>query len=518
MGNPVDKTKQAEVQGIFEKIEGWLAHVEQQLQVIEQIREETLSPEARNIQAKEANDKQRELKMDMQRYLEKNVASSKEVERDCYELLQYMQAIVRAYENKADTRELQQKRAEFEEKIKQLTVEPELPDLYQEAMEMYDASVTKFDQVTAAGQQGLLQSIAEGRKELEALKKEQAEILKKQEALGQADFHGDPEKEQKLLDEQQKNLTDKGQKLQEAVVGNANAFIKQINQANKDVNDMTIDISRHLDDIYRRNEVEKKTYQLQATKNMLKLKESYRETKEYCRHALRVLDEPKNRAELEIVFDGISDTKAATGFFGRKKDDTAFQKMKAAMTDYLQNGGEEKAKKAYEECRYYLSGWLQRNGDLKKGSKTENIRNQGVVRMLELMEKMPDFQNSLEKEKWLTLNRSSEQSAEGWELVDKDEDVTKFKRLDFLALESSLARQAGKPKQAGKSKQAGKPEQAAHYAGNKRNSRSFTDLYQRIDAKREKLRAAQEKAAAKAAKDAAKAAKAAKKAKGGRAK
>ncbi len=501
MGNPVNKVEQTEAQKIIETIEEYLANAEKLLQKAEEVREGRLKPSAREDYAKKMADSYRSWRKDVEGNIDLGTNYSKEVERKSRVVLRRMDDLARIYRN-ADTRELEQKRAEFAERKRQLTATPELPDLYQEVMQAFDANLTKYNQTVTDGQGKLKNFIAEAGKELETLKKDQEEILKKQEALDKADFQGDRENAQKLLEEQQKKVTDRGQKLRDTFAADVHVCVEQINQAFRDVDAANRKNEQILTDTDQKQAFLEKEQHKRGL-NLMALDESCQEMREYCVRTLLKFREPQKRAELETVFGGISDTKAgSTGFLVRKKkDDTAFQNMKAAVTDYLQNGGEKKAAKAYEECRNYLAGWMEDYGKLKKGSKTENIRNQGVVRMLELMEEMPDFQSSLKIVDTRKHIHPGE-PGEGWHIVEDKDEASRYKRMNFQALEKSLAEHSAESKQ------------AARHVGNNGNSKSFTDLNKRIEEKKAKARAAQQKAAAKAAKDAAKAAKAAKKAKG----
>lgn len=497
MGNPVNKTEQTETQKLIETIEEYLANAEKLLQQAEDVREGTLKPSDREEYAKKIADKYHSWKSDVEERFNYMAKSPKEIVRQCRAVLRSMDRLVQIYRN-ADTREFEQKRAEFAEKTTQLTAAPVLPDLYQEVMQAFDMNLTKFDQTVADGQDKLKKRIAEAGKELEALKKDQEEILKKQEALDKADFQGDRENAQKLLEEQQKKVTDRGQKLQEAFAADVHVCVEQINQANRDL-EAANRKNEHVFDYEDRKAFLEKALKKRSV-NLNALEESRYEMMQYCKQSILRFNEPQNRAELETVFGGISDTELSRKWF-RKRDDTVFQNMKAAVTDYLQNGGEKKAAKAYEECRNYLAGWMEDYGKVKDGSKTENIRNQGVVRMLELMEEMPDFQSSL---KIIDTRKHIHPDDVGgdWDIVENKKDASRYKRINFQALEKSLAEHSTESKQ------------AARHVGNNGNSKSFTDLDKRIAEKKAKARAAQAKAAAKAAKDAAKAAKSAKKAKG----
>ncbi len=470
------------------------------LQQIEASRKEMMKPEDRAHFAEDMAQKQHRWDQEMQSSINIPQGYNKTV-RSSNDLLRHMDDMIRAYPN-ADTTELQQKRAAFVERMEQLTTAPQLPKLDVEAMQEYDTNVQQFDTVTAEASQKLQNRITEVKNELAALKKDQEEILKKQEALSKADFYGNMDQlqaEQKLLNEQQKNVADRSQKLQDALAADVKAYSNQLSEAQSDLRIANDDIIHLFVDMKRKDEVKRRANGT-LDRHTEQMKAVYQEAKDYDTTALQRLREPENHAEMETIFNGISDTKAHRGIFGKRKDDTAFQNMKTAVSDYLQNSDEQNAKKAYEECRNYLAGWMKPDGNLKGGSNTENTRNQGVVRMLELMENMPAFQKYVPKQ---TANAA----ADGWEILgDEENEHNSFNKLNFKTLENSLEKHAVK----------GKNEEIR--AGRQESRKAFTNLNQKIEATRAKEQAAREKAAAKAAKGAAKLAKAAKKAKSGKAK
>lgn len=495
---------QAKVVKAYGETEASVTAAEKLLQQIEASRRETLTPENRKNFAGEMERYQSVWESD--RRSEIGVPHGlNEAKELANKLAGHMQRVIQAYPN-ADTQGLQQKRTEFVNRMRELNAAPELPKLDVEAMQEYDAYTKKFDQATTETSQKLQSRIEEVKNELETIKKAQEEILKQQEALSKADFFGDMEKlqaEQELLNEQQKSLTDRGQQLRDTLKAEVQAYDKQFSAAKSDLNIAKDDTLHLFFDTDRKHEVERNAFNT-LNHNADQMRAACQEAKNYEDEAFMRLREPELRAEMETAFYGISDTKAKrTGFFKQKrKDDTAFQNMKAAVEEYFQNGGEANAEKAYGECRNYLSGWMKQDGKLKNGSDTENTRNQGVVRMLELMEKMPDFQKCVDK-------KPANAEFDGWEMVDDAQNFNEnrgYSKLNFKALEDSLEKHAAKEK-----------DEAIH-AGRQENSKSFTNLNQRIERKQARERAAQEKAAAKAAKDAAKAAKdaakAAKKAKG----
>lgn len=492
---------QANVVKAYGETEASLTAAEKLLQQIEASRREMLTPENRQSFARDMEARQQRWENEVRADLRAPQEYNKTVEL-ANALASRMQEVIRAYPN-ADTQGLQQKRTEFVNRMRELNAAPELPKLDVEAMQEYDANTGKFDQVTTEASQKLQSRITEVKNELEEIKKAQEEILKQQEALNKADFHVDMAKrqaEQKLLNEQQKSLADRGQQLRDTLAAEVKAYDKQLSEAKSDLRIEKDDTLHLFFDMDRKLKAGRDAFNAQDH-NVDLMKAAYQDAKNYEAEAFMRLQEPENRAEMETVFYGINDTKAArTGFFKQKrKDDTAFQNMRAAVSAYLENGSRENAEKAYGECRNYLAGWMKQDGKLKNGSDTENTRNQGVVRMLELMEKMPAFQNCVDK-------KQANAEFDGWEMLDDAEHFNEnkgYNKLNFKALEESLEKHALK----------GKDE--AIRAGKRESSKSFTNLNQRIERKQARERAAQEKAAAKAAKDAAKAAK---KAKSGKAK
>ena len=152
-----------------------------------------------------------------------------------------------------------------------------------------------------------------------------------------------------------------------------------------------------------------------------------------------------------------------------------FTDVRVAVKDYLDNrDDQEKAKKAYDECRNYMQTYMKADkSGMKSGSKNENTRHQSVVRMLELMDQLPEFATFTEKE------APKEKNVSGWENLEKD-DVVKdtHTKLNFQELEHSLAKHSTSKK--------------AKSQDPEKQKKAFSDLNRRIEKTKEKKAKAQQ--------------------------
>ncbi len=162
----------------------------------------------------------------------------------------------------------------------------------------------------------------------------------------------------------------------------------------------------------------------------------------------------QNRKSLNEVFEAAKDITKKSGFFSiQKKNPKIFTDTMDAVGTYISDRKDpEKAQKAYDACRKYVESYMKsdRSG-LKSGNADGNTRRQTVVRMLELMDQLPEF-------KKFTVSDSKNKN--GWEVVDK-EDTAKYTKLNYKQLEASLAKHATKPKQS--KKQAKAPQKASAF-------------------------------------------------------
>ncbi len=387
----------------------------------------------------------------------------------------------------------QEKLAEFRKKMESLTVEENIPDYRADAAGSYDRAVQYLERVTADVQKQVENAAQELKTALSEFPKEQDEIRKELEELQKEDISQGVREEQKdrqeELQERQAFLAERTKLLQDALAREVEDYNEVHSFAHSRLEDAK---TAAIDRYFIPMEKSKITDPIDTARriNVLPLEENLEEMKQYFKKVQMEINADKNRGEIETIFDAISDTKPGfrSKWSFRRKDDTAFQNMKDAVSDYLLNHDAEHAAKAYETCRKYLNGWMKADQTLKGGTKEENTRNQGVVRMLELMEKMPEFQKEIGKtvpEKQADAEKAANTEAlqrEGWEVVDKSEKAVHTK-LNFSQLENSLAKHSSKKKA------------DRHHAGNAKNEKAFRNLNRRIDKKK-----AAEKEAAKKAK------------------
>ncbi len=352
--------------------------------------------------------------------------------------------------------DFRQKLRAFREKTNRLIVNPDEAAFTKLAVHMFDDKVQALEQETTKTEQKVreaVQALQDGLKNA----KEQAEILKLQEAL-------------------------------KAELG---IYEKALSSAQEKCETAKDELEVNLRDRDYKNNV-KNRFHLKQMENAKPLQENYQEMLDYTEQIKTAYNARADRNEIEMVFNGIRDTKPGRRTLGfRQKDDTLFKNMKTALADYIQNHDVESAGKAYEECRNYLASRMNPDKTLKKGNEHEKIRAQGVVRMLELMETLPEFQSFVEKKPAMQAEAKAE-APEGWEIMDHNVSAG-YNKLNFEQLENSLAQHSSE-------KHSGR-----QYAGSAKNDKAFTNLNKRIGKKKAEEKAAQEKAAAKAAKKAKKA-------------
>lgn len=143
----------------------------------------------------------------------------------------------------------------------------------------------------------------------------------------------------------------------------------------------------------------------------------------------------ENRQKMKDVLEAAGDINKK-GIFGRKKNPKIFTDTMSAVGEYLNDTTNlQKAKTAYDACRKYVSSYMKSDqSGLKSGSTAGNTRRQTVVRMLELMDALPEFQNLVER---------SAGEKDDWVVMDRGE---KYTKLDFKKLEASLAKHSTKHK------------------------------------------------------------------------
>ncbi len=179
-----------------------------------------------------------------------------------------------------------------------------------------------------------------------------------------------------------------------------------------------------------------------------------------------------DRQSLKEVFEAAEDITKKKGFFSiQRKNPKIFTDTMNSVTAYFDDRkNPEKAKAAYDSCRKYISNYMKSdNSGLKSGNAEGNTRRQTVVRMLELMDKLPEFQ------KFINFKEM-----DGFEIMDTKDDVSKYTKLNYKQLEASLAKHASKPKKTGNG--AKKPERSA-----------FNDIDKLVNKRKEAKNKAKEK-------------------------
>lgn len=158
-------------------------------------------------------------------------------------------------------------------------------------------------------------------------------------------------------------------------------------------------------------------------------------TKNYDAVLAAMERDKENRQKMKDVLEAAGDINKK-GFFGQKKNPKIFTDTMGAVGEYLNDTTNlQKAKNAYDACRKYVSSYMKSDqSGLKSGSKAGNTRRQTVVRMLELMDALPEFQNLVER---------SAGEKDDWVVMEKSE---KYTKLDFKKLEASLAKHSTKQK------------------------------------------------------------------------
>ncbi len=180
----------------------------------------------------------------------------------------------------------------------------------------------------------------------------------------------------------------------------------------------------------------------------------------------------RNMQEISSTRDQIAETMQAVGdlskshWFSRdKKGIENFRKVAEAVQAYTNDHTDvKKAHAAYEACRNYMADNLKKNGKgMKSGTKDHNVRNQTVVHLLELMEKLPEFEGLSDQEA-----KKEAKGLDGWEEITHDElkHGAKYQKLNFKELEASLAKHSSDTKKT------------------KNKSKAFSDLNKRIEKKK----------------------------------
>ncbi len=484
--------KEANARKAYEEAENALAAAENLLQkrknVISKEERQFFSDEAGRHQTKWSQDAEVSLRVNMsdayRKALEKNTA-----------FLQDLEGMANDAHPEVFGADYRRKLTKFRQKTEGLTVAYEIPNLAAAAVEVFDQNAQYLDRVTAAAAEKVQKAEQALKNGLAEAQREQAEILKQQEELQQADISMGVTQQQAMkqqeLQERQNLLAERTKALQDALALELKKYNAVMSSATTRLDDAKQDALNS----FNKQEMNKfvQTVRTNQESHAAPLEKNLREMQHYREQLRMETNAEPNRNELETVFNSIRDTKPGRRtLWLREKDDTLFRNLKTEMTNYMQNHDAGSAEKAYEACRIFLASRMKPDKTLKKGNEHENIRAQGVVRMLELMEKLPEFQSCLDNEP--EKQEEKNKAPEGWEIMDSNVSGG-YNKLNFEQLENSLAEHSSE-------KHSGK-----QYTGSAKNNKAFTNLNKRIGKKKAEEKTAQEKAAAKAAKENAKKAK-----------
>ena len=336
-----------------------------------------------------------------------------------------------------------------------------------------DAMLKQMPKLTESLQEQK-QKLIETQKELEERRKDFSNLTKEQKKeliLEQETLN----KQLKDLQEKQKQANKKASDAVKKDKKQLAADTKKINAQMKNTNVAFLDGY----DIVMRSEYAKmKNEANQKLKNVYHLFKDYLEdiAKQKNAHDKAQRDILKRREEIGDILEAVSNLPAKEHWYSSATTEPqVFTDVRVAVKDYLDNrDDQEKAKKAYDECRNYMQTYMKADkSGMKSGSKNENTRHQSVVRMLELMDQLPEFATFTEKE------APKEKNVSGWENLEKD-DVVKdtHTKLNFQELEHSLAKHSTSKK--------------AKSQDPEKQKKAFSDLNRRIEKTKEKKAKAQQ--------------------------
>ncbi len=354
-----------------------------------------------------------------------------------------------------------------------------LPDLGQEAKDEYVQKWREYKQALKISSRGLEQ-------ERKNLKADEAQLDTKRKKLQEREIWmiNDRKRVDQLSKKDLLFLLD-AKKRHDQHVRKLNADALAVSQARKESLDRIDPVMQEVDRIrnrflerqentklaYTEEQVETERQRLlQGNKVLQDLNE------EYAVHLQNLTQRYEKiaatRQSLEEVFEAADDFRYKKNFLGiQKKSPKIFTETMDAVESYINDRTNSwKAERAYDACRTYVESYMKsdRSG-LKSGNKDGNTRRQAVVRMLELMDQLPEFQrlvvqNEKDKQDWVVIeDKADAEKDPNWVVVDSKEDAKKYTKLNYKQLEASLAKHAepSKKKSGKNPKKQQKPEKKA---------------------------------------------------------
>lgn len=338
--------------------------------------------------------------------------------------------------------------AKFEQALNAQLEKNLIPKLDEAAKNDYAQKWEEYKDVLKQGVRSLRQEEKLRSDALDQFWKKESELDKTEKALSKknADIMTKEQLEQLLqdkmkLDQDRKALyaetLAQNKRRKESIDALLPTLLKNVEQAGESLDAM----KRNSNVSFNQEQLETVSRNYQEGKENLKaLNDKYGKyfgdvTKNYDAVLAAMERDKENRQKMKDVFEAAGDINKK-GFFGQKKNPKIFTDTMGAVGEYLNDSQNlQKAKAAYDACRKYVSSYMKSDqSGLKSGSTAGNTRRQTVVRMLELMDTLPEFQNLVER---------SAGEKDDWVVVDKSE---KYTKLDFKKLEASLAKHSTKHK------------------------------------------------------------------------
>lgn len=161
------------------------------------------------------------------------------------------------------------------------------------------------------------------------------------------------------------------------------------------------------------------------------------------------------REEISNTLGNINNLTERKWYGAKKKEPQAFTDAKDAVFAYLKDKYDQnKAQKAYDECRNYLSSYMEADGKtLKIGSNIENMRNKGILKILETMEELPEFKRIVNQKN--TNEKYASNELGDFEILEKDSGKGSkhtYTKLNFKELEASISKDSAKKNSKSKNK------------------------------------------------------------------
>ena len=340
--------------------------------------------------------------------------------------------------------------AKFEQALNAQLENNPIPRLDEAAKNDYAQKWTAYKDALKLGSAQLQQEKKQWRAAYDQLDQKERELEQAEKALEKQSKNADlltKEQLEKLLqdkaklDQERKTLRENTLASYEQHQKSFDALLPTLLQNVKQTGEQLDALKKNSNVTFNQEQLETVSRNYQAGKESLKaLNDQYGKyfgdvTKNYDGAIAAMQRDEANRQKMRDIFEAAGDINKK-GFFGQRKNPKIFTDTMSAVGEYLNDKTNlQKAKQAYAACRTYVKSYMKSDqSGLKSGSTAGNTRRQTVVRMLELMDALPEFQNLVER---------SAGEKDDWVVMEKSE---KYTKLDFKKLEASLAKHSTKQK------------------------------------------------------------------------